>query len=66
LAVVDDGSFKEVGNENNNQDVSIRLPEGCRVFRERFIGKGTVPIARWLAGRACARDVPASGVAETS
>jgi len=66
LTVVDDGSFKEVGNENNNQNVSIRLPEGCHVFRERFIGRGTVPIARWLACRAWARDVPASGVAETS
>ncbi len=65
LTAVDDGALRDVGNENNYKDVPIRLPEGRHDFRERFIDKGTVPLARWLACRAYARDVPESGVTET-
>jgi len=66
LTFVDDGSLKDVGNENNYKDVPTRLPEGSHGFRERFVGKGTVPLTRWLDWRAYARCVPARGRTETS
>ena len=44
--------IKDVGNEDNYQDMPIRLPEGRHGFRERLIGKGTVPPDRRLDKRA--------------
>jgi hypothetical protein len=66
LTAVDDGSLKDIGNEHNFKDVPIRLPEGSHGLRERFIGKGTVPLTRWLDWRACAHYAAASGATETS
>jgi hypothetical protein len=63
LTAVDDGAIKDIGNENNHKDVPIRLPDGRHVFRERFIGKGTAPLAglprisaRWYRKR-CDGDI---------
>jgi hypothetical protein len=42
---VEDGSFKDVGNEGNNKNVPNRLPGGWLFFREGVIGKGIVPLS---------------------
>jgi hypothetical protein len=58
--------IKDVDNEDNYQDMPIRLPEGRHGFRERLIGKGTVPPNRWLDMRAQACWAPVTGATVTS
>jgi hypothetical protein len=66
MTAPDDSSSKDVGNEKNNKNVPIRLPEGLHGFRERFIDRGNVPLTRWLDCRAYAHGLSTSGTAETS